>query len=285
MKFEIDSSKISFNHRGIKDFFALINSVCDQYSLSYFVIGAFARDIILEHIFGQEGGLATKDIDIAIQLKSWDEYKLFTKELIDCHGFKQGRNAHEYVAPNGIITDIVPYGELEKNRSIIFPGYDREINMIGFQEVDAAAMEILIDGQVTTWIASIESIVMLKLFAWKDRQPSISSEKHVRDIALIIDAYYLSKVAEFAEEFSDLFDTDDFDERGVGARAIGRRIGQLSKGHEGLVVQLLEVLSMILPTADSSLFIRQFAVAKQLEVSYCEKVLKDFKQGFNESLA
>ena len=51
MKFEIDSSKVSFDGQGFKTFFEIINGVCEKYGFSYFVIGAFARDIILENIF------------------------------------------------------------------------------------------------------------------------------------------------------------------------------------------------------------------------------------------
>ncbi len=282
MKFEIDSSKVSFNGKGFKSFFKVINDVCGKYNFSYFVIGAFARDIILENIFNEKGGAATKDIDIAIQLESWEDYHTFIEDLLTNHNFTKGRNAHEYISEDGIITDIVPYGDLENNRSLIFPGHTHEINMMGFQEVDSAALNICFDGEVSTKIASIESIVILKLFAWNDRKPSGNSEKHVRDISLIIESYYLSKVAEFAVDFADILDVEIFDEVSVGARALGRRMKQLCVGHNDLIQEITEIFELILNDPESSLFIRQFLGIKNYDFEYSYKILKELYRGFEE---
>ncbi len=280
MKFEIDSSKVSFEGQEFKTFFEIINGVCEKYDFSYFVIGAFARDIILENIFNGRGGVATKDIDIAIQLKSWEEYKVFIEDLLTNYNFKQGTAIHEFVSPDGIITDIVPYGELENNRSIVFPGHTREINMMGFQEVDSSALNIIFDGEVAIKVASIESIVILKLFAWNDRKPSGISEKHVRDISLIIDTYYLSKIEEFAVDFADLLDIDPFDEVLVGSRALGRRIRQLCGQNADLVQQLEVLFNLILSYPEDSLFIRQLTSIKNSNFDFCYKIVNELVTGF-----
>lgn len=282
MRFEIDSSSVSFDGEGLKNFFESINHVCEKYQVNYFVVGAFARDIILENIFHEKGGVATKDIDIAIQLKSWDEYKLVSEELLANYNFKKGEIVHEYISPDGIISDIIPYGGLESNRSVVFPGHTREINMMGFQEVESGVLNIVFDGEVPTKVASIEGIVILKMIAWKDRQPAQISEKHVRDISLVIDTYYLAKVSEFAVEFSDILDVDVFDEGMVGARALGRRMKQLCGQHEELIREVNSIFELILQDAENSLFIRQFAGAKNRSFAYSYEVVKALQLGFDE---
>lgn len=282
MRFEIDSSKVSFNGKGFKSFFRTINNVCEKHGFSYFVVGAFARDIILENIFNEKGGVATKDIDIAILLESWEEYNAFIEDLISNHNFKKGKNVHEYISDDGIITDIVPYGDLENNRAVIFPGQSYEINMMGFQEVDSAALNICFDGEILTKVASIESIVILKFFAWNDRKPSRNSEKHVRDINLVIDSYYLSKIEEFAEEFADILDVENFDERQVGARALGRRMKQLCLGHDELIKQLTEIFNEILNDPENSLLIRQLSGIKDYSFEYSYKIIEELTRGFKE---
>lgn len=282
MKFEIDSSSITFSGKGFKTFFQTINAACDATQNSYFVVGAFARDIILENIFNQPTGIATQDIDVAIRINSWGHFNKFIDYLKSNHQFKDGENSHQFISPEGIITDIIPFGKIEENRKISFPPHEREINMLGFQEVHDSTIEIIFDNKIEIKIASIEGIAILKLIAWSDRQPERVSEKHTRDLGLIIGSYFHNKVSEFAKEFSDLFDEESFDEIICGARALGRRMKQIVSDSSQLEEQLNSIFKLILHDEENSLFLTQLSNAQNINYPFALEIIKNLKKGFQD---
>jgi len=282
MKYEINSANITFTGRDFVIFFECINEACNHFGINYFVVGAFARDILLKNIFNQPTGLATQDIDIAIQLDTWDKYQDFTKCLKTNYGFNMERNDYTFISPEGVLTDILPYGEIESERKISFPPFSRVINMFGFEEVSDTCLVIRLDDKIDIKIASIEGIAILKLIAWKDRKPEKVSEKHVKDIALIINAYFAATAEYIATEFSDLFDEEDFDEIRCGARALGRRMRQISNKSTTLIDELTTLFEHILKNKDNSLFAGQLAISMNRDYEFCYELIEGLAKGFQE---
>lgn len=286
MKFDIDSSKIIFNGKDIKSFFESLNAACKVCQVSYFVVGAFARDLVLEQLFDQPTGIATRDIDIAIRIDSWENYRQIIDYLKKNYQFKNSQNINEYISPEGVYTDIIPYGEIEDKRSIHFPpDFEQEMNMLGFSEVFDSALTIILDQSVDLKVASLEGITILKLIAWMDRQPDSVSQKHVRDIGLIFKAYYDAKIGEFAIEFSDLLDEDDFDVSVCGAKALGRRLQQLSAESTDLKHTLEQIFKKIIKEEDNSFFITQLTNNSSWEYEFSSRVVRAFIHGFKDDLS
>lgn len=283
MKYEINSSDINFSGSDFKTFFTRINDACSVENVSYYVVGAFARDIILENIFKQSSGVATKDIDVAIEIDSWENYDKFVNYLKTKHNFTEGKNPHEYISPEGVFTDIIPYGGIEKNRLVSFPpNYSKEINMLGFEEIHSSAINIVLDNEIEFRIASIEGIAILKLIAWQDRMPGSSSEKHSRDLGLIIDSYFDPSVEQIADDFADLFDVDEFNSTICGARSLGRRIKLLINSSDHLKNELESLFSEILKDEENSLFISQLTNSTLWDYNFALQVVKNFALGFSE---
>ena len=183
MKYEVNSSNITFNGENLTQFFESINQACKKYHIEYYVVGAFARDILLENIYGQPTGIATRDIDIAITVANWEEYSNLITELILQHNFCRGENPHNYISPENIFIDIIPYGKIESDRTISFPpNFDTVMNMLGFQEVYTSTITIVLDKKVEIQLASMEGIALLKFIAWKDRIPDSISLKSMSKI-------------------------------------------------------------------------------------------------------
>lgn len=283
MRYEIDSKALIFNGKNPKLFFEQLITACEELDINFFVVGAFARDLLLEHIYNQKAGIATRDIDLAIRIDSWKRYNELIEYLKKKYQFKEGRVSHEFISSNGTFTDIVPFGKIEKNRSISFPpNFSRIMNMVGFEEIYNSSIEIIIDKSIVIKIASIEGIVILKLIAWKDRQPASISQKHVRDIYLILSNYFDIKVSEFAQEFSDIFDAKDYNFMSGGARALGRRIGQISKKSINLVNNLNSIFEKILSERDNSLFITQMMNNTPYDYEYVKKIMEGLIRGFDD---
>ena len=52
----------------------------ESLGLRYFLVGAAAREIILESVFGRPAGRSTRDLDFGVALSNWEEFE--TLELL-----------------------------------------------------------------------------------------------------------------------------------------------------------------------------------------------------------
>ena len=63
------------------EIFDTIHHAVSELGISYLVVGASARDMVLHHAHGVDVIRATGDIDFAIQLESWDEFIVLQLEI------------------------------------------------------------------------------------------------------------------------------------------------------------------------------------------------------------
>jgi predicted nucleotidyltransferase len=59
-----------------------LKSVADSLKISFFVVGASARDFILEHCYGIKLRRMTKDIDLGVEVASWEQFRQLTESLM-----------------------------------------------------------------------------------------------------------------------------------------------------------------------------------------------------------
>lgn len=80
------------------------------------LVGAAARDLLLVHVYGQRVRRATKDVDFAVAIASWDAYEQLQKRLMDHHGFRNDSRQLQrlfFAEPGegcGTTIDLVPFG-------------------------------------------------------------------------------------------------------------------------------------------------------------------------------
>jgi len=132
----------------IIDLYALINKITKALGISYVVIGATARDLVLHHGFGAPIRRATTDIDFGMQVESWDDFEKIKAALID-NGFVTTKNAHRLIGPNNTKIDVVPFGKLEDKASNIQwpPKGDFEMSVLGFQEAHDNAIKVILQQE------------------------------------------------------------------------------------------------------------------------------------------
>ena len=51
-----------------------IKKVADSLKISFFIVGALARDIIMEYFYNIRAPRITMDIDLGIRVSSWNQY-------------------------------------------------------------------------------------------------------------------------------------------------------------------------------------------------------------------
>ena len=79
MTYNISSDK--FHHPLLKALLEYLSITFQNDSLSFYVIGATARDIIMA-LHGAKSGRATLDLDIAIAISSWERFKEVETKLL-----------------------------------------------------------------------------------------------------------------------------------------------------------------------------------------------------------
>src|SRR5438094_88792 len=59
-----------------------VDAVAQALHLSYFLMGAMARDVLLGHVFGLPTGRATRDMDFAFALEGWEQFQQIQDRLM-----------------------------------------------------------------------------------------------------------------------------------------------------------------------------------------------------------
>ncbi|MFO1429219.1 MAG: nucleotidyl transferase AbiEii/AbiGii toxin family protein [Candidatus Competibacteraceae bacterium] len=172
-----------------------VDHVVADYGIDCFVTGAMARDILLTHVFGIDTGRATRDVDFAIAVASWDQFNLFKARLVSGGSFTASDKlvqrlyyrdeARKFEYP----IDLVPFGGVEQIPHTFAwpPELDVMMNVAGYEDALKTAEHVQVNQDLIIRVASLPSLAMLKLFAWKDR--GLTDSKDAVDLLTIMRRY------------------------------------------------------------------------------------------------
>ena len=200
-----------------------LQEVCNHCETSFFVIGAWARDLHLEYVSNIHPYRGTSDTDVAFSVAHWETYDKVRNMLIDEFGFREGENVERLRAPQGNLpVDLVPFGDIEGGDPEIAwpPHYSRKMSTLGLQEAKQTADTFRLDNDTLSFrVVSLPALAMLKLIAWS--QQPYERKKDATDLGIILRHYYDINKERVFEEHLDLLE-DDFDEQITSARLLGR---------------------------------------------------------------
>lgn len=214
----------------------------------FFLLGASARDLIMNNVWGLPSGAATRDIDFAFALSSWSDYSYIKETFQKSESFqldaKVFHRIHYLSSDNtSIPIDLIPFGNLESPPGRIQWPNQQEIIMdvTGFQEALNSAIEVEISPNSKIRVASPLSMVFLKFLAWKDRRYQINHDAF--DIYLFLNSYSEMGNVErlYSDDFQILKDSE-YDPVIAGARLLG---ADLKKCHIASQVFLKELANNI----------------------------------------
>lgn len=201
-----------------------------------FVVGATARDLIFDYVYGADILRATEDIDFGVAVGTWADYEKLKKVLIETKKFRDDKKNEQRIWWNSsgqeMKIDLVPYGGLEspKGQVAFPPDNDFVMNTAGFAEAFENSLLLELTNDLTIRIASLAGLVMLKFVAYNDRPQQ--RRRDVQDIWFIA-KNYLKASNEDERLFSnnasdaDLLLDEDFNYETCGARLLGRDIAPL----------------------------------------------------------
>lgn len=256
------------------ELFKLIKEVTSANNCAYFLIGAKARDIILEYFGKNAAQRATLDTDIAICCKSWDEFYKIKNAFIQTTDFSaDNKHEHRVVSAKFGYLDILPFGDIKEESSNLKwpPEYDIEFSLIGFDDAFSRAIEIDMD-KVTVRVASPLGIALLKLFAWISRQAKKDADDFINIVTNYLD---FDNQDRFNADHTDLLLEEHFDYVLSGCRFLGRDLKDLS----------LETQNRLKVFFDNKMLMDKLAISiAQLQLDYDIGVtmLDMIKQGFND---
>jgi len=202
--------------------------------LQCFLVGATARDVLLKHVFNVKIIRATKDVDFAIAVASWDQYEALRARLLDTGAFKPGplEAAHriQYVAgAAGDPVDLLPFGGVEDPAAKISWPPDMKVlmNVIGYEDALSSAIDIRLDETLNVRVASLPGLALLKLFAWADR--GLENHKDALDLVTLFRTYIDAGNTDraYGEGFALLEDVE-YDLDLMGPRLLGHDVRRIA---------------------------------------------------------
>ncbi|WP_409495609.1 nucleotidyl transferase AbiEii/AbiGii toxin family protein [Amycolatopsis sp. cmx-11-12] len=143
---------------------ARVDVVARAAAVDYLVVGATARTILSIGLVGGPPERATRDIDIAAAMGTWDDFEQFVSRLE-----RNGRSVHSFLV-EGVEVDVVPYGGIEEeDRTILWPD-DHRMNVRGLSEAVATAERVRLPGGLVIKVPAVPALALLKLLTWWDRR-------------------------------------------------------------------------------------------------------------------
>ncbi|HAT1824491.1 nucleotidyl transferase AbiEii/AbiGii toxin family protein [Legionella pneumophila] len=256
------------------ELFKLINEVASANNCAYFLIGAKARDILLEYFDKKAAQRATLDTDMAVCCKSWGEFYKIKNAFIHTADFiADNKHEHRVISPKFGHLDILPFGDIKEETPNLKwpPEYDIEFSLIGFDDAYNNAIEIDIN-EVNVKVASPLGLVLLKLFAWISRQ----AKKDASDFINIASSYLdFDNQGKFDTEHADLLLEEHFDYVLSGCRLLGRDLKGLS----------LETHNRLKEFFDNKVLMDKLAISisqPQIDYNLAISMLEMIQQGFND---
>jgi predicted nucleotidyltransferase len=89
-----------------------IEKIAVKLDFPFFIVGATARDIILEYQFDIKPSRATIDIDIGVLISGWDQFELLKNELLSLHEFSPSKQKQRLIYEDNFPVDIIPFGTI-----------------------------------------------------------------------------------------------------------------------------------------------------------------------------
>lgn len=280
MSLTISSDK--FTHPLLKPILLELTGYFKQAGISFFVIGATARDILME-LHNEKSGRLTYDLDIAITVNNWEKWQKVEEEIVSLENFTKDKDQKQRFLYKGKFQlDIVPFGDIMKQDSKIFWPSDETFAMsvLGFDAVQESSLNVTIDQEIEIQIASLSGIFLLKIIAWKDRHHK--GNKDADDIGFILENYLLINEERAAVNYYEEIYTDDFSTVKGGATLLGIDVLEILKEYPEDLQTIKQILIATIDKKEHSVLINQILETHRMlsyeEVMQClQNIVKQMK--------
>ncbi|NNE76460.1 MAG: hypothetical protein HKN31_05240 [Pricia sp.] len=266
MSYSISSSK--FTHPLLKPILLELTEYFKDSGITFFVIGATARDIIME-LHDEKSGRLTYDLDIAITINDWSQWDTIEKGIVSLANFKKDvTQKQRFIYKDTFTLDIVPFGEIMQQGNKIFwpPDENFAMSVLGFDAVEDGSLKINVDEEIEISIASLCGVFILKVFAWKDRHQK--DNKDADDIGFIL-VNYLEIHREASLEYYEIVYPEDHAVLNGGGSMLGIHTSEILNGYPDVKIAVMEILQSELDKNEESMLTNQILETHRM-MSYDE---------------
>ena len=263
MSYNISSE--SFSNPLLKELLEELTKYFSSIGTEFYVIGATARDIILSNIHNQQPERMTSDLDIAIAIPDWEKYSEIAIGLCQLGWFQKSEEQKQRFSYKGYYQlDIVPFGEIAKVDNIIYwpPEENQGLSVAGYTEIVKNAITIIVDDNLTIYVADVPGIFLLKLAAWRDRHFKNNNDAY--DIYFIISVYLDINIERVVAEHYDIYESDNFSPFIAGATLLGRDVKEVLKTNTAILNEFKGFLQNEVAMEEGSFLINQIMEIRSL---------------------
>jgi predicted nucleotidyltransferase len=134
-----------------------IHKASTELGFQVFLVGATARIILLENVYGLNAGRATTDVDFAFALDNWEQFSAIKRYLISNANFEESADTVQRLHlrlpgfKHKFNVDLIPFGEIETTSSIIAwpPDMSIMMNVAGYADALSASISIEVSPGLT----------------------------------------------------------------------------------------------------------------------------------------
>lgn len=264
MDYNLLSEKLE--HPLVKKLLEELIPVFHKLEIKFFIIGATARDIIME-LYGEAAGRRTHDIDIAIAVDRWSLFESIKKEIVQLPNFKKDlKEEQRFFYMQDFQLDIVPYGGIANAEHKIFwpPDQSFAMTVLGFEEVENDLVKVRIDDDMEIEVVSLAGIFILKLVAWKDRY--LRGNKDADDMGFILMNYLkIHDERAATEHYDEVYGMDEISITKAGAALLGIDINVLLMDYHSSKAKLRDIIEREIALNEKSVLFNQV-----IETNYIE---------------
>jgi len=227
----ISHSLIGKLDSNIVDVLSALNEIANDLEIPFFIVGATARDILLQHAHDILSTRATIDLDIGVSVSDWGRFQALKDALVDSGSFTASKMTQRLLHKTNFPVDIVPFGKISSAKGSISwpPENDFEMSVVGFQDCYQRAISVLIreNPGCVVKVVSLAGLAILKIVSWDD---SVERRgKDAGDLYLIIRNYIEAGNEErFFEKDADILQQESSDYDLSSARFLGREIARMA---------------------------------------------------------
>lgn len=256
MDYNLSSQNIE--HPLLKPVLEELIPVFQHRGITFYLIGAVARDIILE-LNKEKSHRVTMDLDIAIAVNQWQDFESLSDDIIALPNFtKDPKQQQRFLYKEKFQVDIVPYGGIKDQNDKIYwpPDKSFAMSVIGFEEAEKNLLTIHLDDELEFDIVSLEGVFLLKLFAWKDRHNR--ENKDAEDIGFLLNNYFnINREISYEKPFSKVYADENFTELIAGAIILGMKLNEILSPSPSLIVKVKTLLQEEMAKEEESKLINQ----------------------------
>lgn len=215
------SGKIKSSHVEV---LSVIRDTAASLEIPFFIVGASARDYILEHVYNRPAARMTTDVDIGVKVENWGQYEKIVSALLQTGSFVQEEQNHRFLFGE-VKVDIVPFGSLAGQKKNIHwpPDQTTIMSVLGFQEAyeHSVTIRLKTDPLLEIKIPTLAGLALIKLISWADAYPR--RQRDAEDIAFIMRNYEdAGNLERLFEKEPALMEEEKFDAHIAGIRLLGR---------------------------------------------------------------